>query len=299
MTDENLVFKFDELEKDGAGWLKQCMTTAAANNINAMDHKCFARACTTKEAISKLLYEGLRVVERQNKLIGNLREQAQTLKSETIHCQATVIRLQEQQIAGQGQQLAAMNTSVADTVKTTVHETVEKERKSYSQAVKSSSSSTVQTESASVFKGDNLKAMVKNVVEKEDRSRNLMMFGLPEKDGGDEQLKEDVVNVFGQIGEKPRIEVCRLGTRKGSHTPRPVRVKVTSSVIVQQILVKAKQLRLSESHKSIFLSPDCSVEERAKQKELVAALKKKKLEEPNKKHFLKHGKICSEEAPHQ
>ena len=56
-----------------------------------------------------------------------------------------------------------------------------------------------------------MNSVVKQVVEDTDRSRSLMVFGLPEED--DEKISERISSVFEAFGEKPRFEACR-GSRK-------------------------------------------------------------------------------------
>ena len=76
---------------------------------------------------------------------------------------------------------------------------------------------------------------------------------------------------------------------------RPVKVTLSSSTIVQQILVKSRKLRLSAKYNTVFLSPDRTAEQRAQQRELVQELKKKTDAEPLKRHFIKGGQIVSVE----
>lgn len=153
-----------------------------------------------------------------------------------------------------------------------------------------------QTYSAAVEKGlsvtpANLKSVVKEVVEEEDRSRNIMVFGLAEET--DEQLGDKVSDVLQTIGEKPRIEVCRVGNRDVTKPGRTVKVTLSSSVIVNQILSKARNLRDSEKHKSVFLSADRSYEQRTEHRLLVVELKKRAADDPDKRHFIRNGKVCS------
>ena len=103
-----------------------------------------------------------------------------------------------------------------------------------------------------------LQTVVKRVVEEEDRSRNLVIFGLAEEDG--EKVTEKVGEVFEAVGEKPTVEACRIGKKKTNleNACRPVKVTVSSSLMVTQILTKARKLRLSEKFKTVFVSPDCS-----------------------------------------
>ena len=74
-----------------------------------------------------------------------------------------------------------------------------------------------------------------------------------------------------------------------------VKVTLSSSLMVSQILSKARRLRNSNRYKTVFISLDRSYEERAEHKTLVDKLKKKKAEEPNKRHFISNGTVKSAE----
>ena len=101
--------------------------------------------------------------------------------------------------------------------------------------------------------------------------------------------------MFGQINEKPHFEAVRVGNKTADKArPRPVKVSLGNSWAVHQILIKAKELRLSQYHKTVYISPDRSPEERAVHKELVQKLREKVREEtdPEKRYFIRSGRIC-------
>ena len=50
------------------------------------------------------------------------------------------------------------------------------------------------------------------------------------------------------------------------------------------------------NHKTVFVAPDRSAEDRAKQRTLVSELKRKKINEPNNRHFLRGGTVVSVET---
>ena len=52
----------------------------------------------------------------------------------------------------------------------------------------------------------------------------------------------------------------------------------------------------STIHKSVFVLPDRGAEDRVKQRTLVSELKRKKIDEPNKGHFLRGGTVVSVET---
>ena len=88
---------------------------------------------------------------------------------------------------------------------------------------------------------DTLKSVAKQVVVEEGLSRNIMVFGLQEGDEESEDLNLKVGAVFGHLGEKPRLEAVRLGKKSqtGSEGARPVKVTLSSSSFVHQILCKS------------------------------------------------------------
>ena len=73
-----------------------------------------------------------------------------------------------------------------------------------------------------------------------------------------------------------------------------MKVCVSSSLIVHQILGNARYLRNSKKFKTVYLSPDRSPREQQEaRKELVATMRAQALEEPHKKFYIKEGQIHS------
>ena len=139
-----------------------------------------------------------------------------------------------------------------------------------------------------------LKQMVQAVVQQEDRSRNLMVFGLSEKEN--EDITEQVQQVFQEIGIKPAImEVSRVGKSSKEKKKRPVKVILSSSSVAFQILSQARRLRESVDFSSVFVRPDRSEEERSQNRLLVQELIKKRRDEPGKRHFIRGGTLHSVE----
>ena len=88
-----------------------------------------------------------------------------------------VIVQQHEIIVSKDKLLASVQSAVTETVS----ETVKAEIKSYSDVVKCSSESAAQNQISS----DTVRSAVKSAVEEEDRSRNLMLFGVVEKESED------------------------------------------------------------------------------------------------------------------
>ena len=136
-----------------------------------------------------------------------------------------------------------------------------------------------------------VESAVKSAVEEEDRTKNLMMFGVVEEK--EEELEKKILEVLEQVDEKPRVAECsRIGnTKKGE--VRPIKVTIYSADAVHRILSKAGRLKKTEAYQTVFLAADRTVKERAARKRLVEQLKQKQQTEPDQYHFVRNDKICS------
>ena len=205
-----------------------------------------------------------------------------SLKCKLISCQEQNISLREELAECKAEQIEVLKTTVTDSVKA--------EFKSYSSVVQQS------PPSEPTMSSSTLQSVVKRVVEEEDRSRNLVIFGLAEAEG--EKITERVGEVFEALGVKPRVEACRIGKKKSSSEKacRPVKVTVSSSLMVVQILSNARKLRQSENFKAVFVTPDRSMEQREIHRNLVKELKEKSELNPSKRFYIKGDKVCSNES---
>ena len=118
-----------------------------------------------------------------------------------------------------------------------------------------------------------------------------MVFGMPEKEN--ENVTEQVQEVFQQLGIKPSMDAIRVGKPDKEKTKRPVKVTLSSSSVVSHILSQSRKLRQSEKFSSVFVRPDRSEEERVQNRLLVQELIKKRSNESGKRHFIKGGTIHS------
>ena len=198
-------------------------------------------------------------------------ERIEELSSEKIEDQKTVISLQNQLIEKKDRELNA------------VQNTVQTELKTYSSALTKTC--------AAALAPKKIKAAVQSVSEKEERSRNIIIYGMSESSG--ENLQEKVSEVISKIDEKPVVkDSCRIGPIK-SDRPRPVKFTVNSSDVVSQVLRKAKLLRTQEGYSKVYLCPDRSAAERKVHKELWDQVKQKKSSEPNRIHLIRDNKVVS------
>ena len=227
-------------------------------------------------------------ITHQNAYLFDLVAELSELRSRILTSQSDVIKLQEDLLSCQAQKLESVQSTVTSTVQEVVHNTVQTEIKSYSEAV----AGTISQSHSDQITSEKLKKTLQDVVEENDRSKNLMVFGFTEEE--EEDLVGRLEEIFDELGEKPHIEACRVGT-KASGKSRPVKISMSNSVKCQQILAKSWRLKRTVKYKTVYFAPDRSVIQREEHKKLVEELKKVRLaaNDPEKRYFIKNGKIES------
>ena len=264
--------RLDDLREETEGWLEEFRE--ATKKVEVISGEALNKPSLKKATLAELLADAYSVIESQYGLLSDLQRANGELKTELLGTQSKMIRLQEEQLKCNAEQLQSLQTTVQSTVK----DTMQSEIKSYSSVL------TAGPTPAAVISPDALKKVVQAVVEEEDRSRNVILFGLSEENA--ENLSGEVGDLFGSVDEKPTFVASRIG-KKIAGKARPVKVTLSGNVAAQQILYKAKRLRSVEKFKSVFVSPDMSPDERARHRQLILDLKRTIAEQPAKKHFIR------------
>jgi hypothetical protein len=91
-------------------------------------------------------------------------------------------------------------------VKSSVESNLKEQFKSYSEAA---AENVMVCPSEGLTDPATLKKVVKSVVQEEDRSKNVIIFGLLERK--DEKVDERVQEVFQELGLKPTLHASRVG----------------------------------------------------------------------------------------
>ena len=81
-----------------------------------------------------------------------------------------------------------------------------------------------------------LRKVVKSVVQEEDRSKNVIIFGLQERKG--ENIEERVEEIFQDIGLKPKLQAVRVG--KVSNRERPVNRTETENPVFRPYFMQTE-----------------------------------------------------------
>ena len=88
----------------------------------------------------------------------------------------------------------------------------------------------------------------------EDRSKNLVVFGVTEGDGESVKSKLSDLLDIEQLDEEPEIlDSTRIGQHEAGSTSRPIKFRVKSSETAFQILRKAKRLKDIDGCKTIYI----------------------------------------------
>ena len=221
-------------------------------------------------------------------------ESVEKMKEEKVSDQATIIDLQKKLIEAKDEQVKKLQETFQGEVKS-----VQSEMKTFASVLqKEMQSQTTEVKSfASVMSAKKVGETVRQVVEKEERGRNVIMYGVPEN--GDQPLETHVGEILEKTGQKPRIsECCRLGQRRDGAV-RPVKVILSSSSVAMEVQRSAKLLREAEGCRQIFICPDRTVEQRKAQKGLVDQLKKLRTDNPGMRYRIKGGQVmvCETSVP--
>ena len=239
----------------------------------------FKKQKPLKDDMAGMLCQAMVYCGKQNEMLQELQYDVAAMKTELVNAQKRIIQLQDELLASKDVQLQSLQT----TVKTSVKDTVKAEFVSYS--------AMVQKQPAQTLEHDVVKTLGKTVVEEEDRSRSVLVFGL--EDEGAEDLQKKIGDVFLEIGEQPRVEASRLGKVVTGGKARPVKVCFSSSSAASHVLTKARALKQSQKYSKVFICPDRSPAQRSEHRLLVEELKKKSKEEPGQRHFIRRGRVVS------
>ena len=265
MDPEFTLAALHQLEEEYQTIFDSVVETAKCKSISDVANARGALTKPTKDSLAALIQNMTNVLSRSKNLLRSAAVTFDKLKNEQISNQNSMLKLQNELLDCKSEQLSAVET------------TVKSEIKSFSDIVQQNSNKTITPAK--------LKTAVESVVQKEDRSRNLMIFGLEEEEDGSGDLEDRITWLFGEINEKPRVKDC-VRLRTGFESAGPVKVTLSNPESVRQILSKSKELR------QVYITPDRSSEQRAERRKLVEEMKKRMKEQPERYFFIKKDIIC-------
>ena len=173
-------------------------------------------------------------------------DRCETLEAEKIMDQNTNIMLQSEVIQKKEVEINCMRETMQNTIKNEI-----------------TSYATVLSKSrAAALAPNKISKAMKSAVDRDDRKKNAIIYGLSETEG--EVVANKVEEVLSQLNEKPIIikDCCRIGLKKPKAV-RPIKFAVNSSDMAMQIFHKSFVLRSKEDFRSVYVCPDRTDEERA------------------------------------
>jgi hypothetical protein len=196
-----------------------------------------------------------------------------------------VLDTQTQLIEGQKQEIS------------TVKEVVQVEMKTWADVVKKNSYQDKQSTKKSV------KDAIKAVNEEEERSKNLIIYGVKE-----EEEEEHVEGLDIKIDPLPGLitliseqtecsdsyvrNIYRIGNKTLGKV-RPIKVELESSTDVANFLSNAHKLKTTDKYKSVYLAPDRTLEQRVAHNKLVTQMKELIKRDSTKHYYIRDNKIKS------
>ena len=153
-----------------------------------------------------------------------------------------------------------------------------------------------------VLTATTVKEAVRAVNEEEERSKNLIIYGVAEdkidddeKDCSKEKLHEIVKSVQKVTSSDDSlpvhgVKVYRLG-KKTANSNRPIKVEFQCSGDVENILKNAYKLKAKDDLKSVYVSPDRTKEQRAEHGKLVKQMKQMISRDGSKHYFIRDNKV--------
>ena len=134
---------------------------------------------------------------------------------------------------------------------------------------------------------------MKRVALEEDRSKSLIIFGLPE---AEENLHAQVSGILlDHLNEKPKLLSCKRIGKDTRERVKPVKLTLYSSEQARTILSKTKLLRHVKSFSSVYITHDRSAADRIAYKKVVDQLLNKRTAEPDKVHVIRNFRVVSSE----
>ena len=229
-----------------------------------------------KDTIIKVVNALAGALTRSSELLHLAAADVDQLKSDKLRLQDQLLASKDEVLTGKDEQIAEMKTSVKS------------EFKSWADVVSKTCNSTA------VITPKCIKEAVKSAVNEEDRSHNVMVYGVEEGGSNEDDLRQfsDILDEVGLFFGDISVIVERIGEIKEGSV-RPIRVRFEKSDFVFKVLSKARLLKNSEKFSSVYLGPDRTIEERKAHRTLVEQLKKKRLENIDRVFFIRNNIVCS------
>ena len=260
------------MERDMGSEILKLMKAVNVSSTSEINQNNLQRL--NKGPLSSFLLSMVGLFEKNVELCKSAAVKCDQLKSEQIEIQKQIMKSQQDQL-----------DSVQKTVKTEMKTWADVAKKNLTQS--------------KVITTKTVKEAVRAVNEEEEKSRNLIIYGVKEgeedkSEWGEEGLHGVVKSVHEAAvsdGSLPAVvDVYRLGD-KAANKIRPIKVELKSSSDVDIILRGAHKMKQYSDLKSVYVSPDKTKEQRAIHSKLVLKMKEMIKKDSSKNYFIKDSKV--------
>lgn len=217
------------------------------------------------------------------------RDRLDATKDELLERDRKIIALQDE-VSALKDTIISMKDSLLETSVNAVQAVVKEEIQSYSSVLESAATA-VKESCVSALAPSKIRTAI--VSASEDRSTNLIVYGLPES--SDSTDRDSIKDLFQHLDEALVMsKVERLG-RSGEQV-RPIRVVMRTREAARTILGKSARLKDSDLYQRVYIAPDRTFEERSERRALVARLRQMRDHEPEKVWRIRRGSIVENEC---
>lgn len=270
-----------ELDKEREEWWGNIFESLETKDKDKVNISRIQEANIPYSEVMQWVEDATCLVNQNEAVVKHLLAVIDKFKSEALLAQQKIIKLQDKLLDKKNEEINSFKQDCTQTVQ----ETVKEEIRSFSEVLKSAPQTPAVCE-------EKLKLVVKSAIEEDDKGKNLIIHGLKEEEK--EKLQSKVTPILEVLGaSKAKVEVCRIGKKSTTKSVRPVKVVFASNSQARLVLSKAKQLKDTAAYKSVFLSPDRTLEERVAHQKLIIKLKEERARDKTSRHFIRNGKICS------
>ena len=267
---------FSDLDDEYESLFKNILRATGCSSVSELKADKMMKPTIKREELTTWLEDSFDVMVRARQALFLAEETMKSLLDQTINDKFSIISLQNIVIEKQDQNLQEMSSTVQDEMRGQCDIAKKSCRKSDSYVAK-----------------EHIKTRLKSVSKEEDRSKNLIVFGLHEEK--EEDLESKVSGVLECLGDKPKLLNCvRMTKGDKKDSARPVKVTLSSSGTVHRILQQSGSIRNMERYKGVLIAPDRSSEERFQK--LVEMMKEFIKTDPSKYYYMKRKLLAGEET---
>ena len=208
-----------------------------AKKIQKFNEKVLNTNQIKKSDLATTIMSLVNILDSTHSVLKSASVKIEELSSDQVEDKKTIIQLQKKSLESMDKEVAAVQSTVKSEIRT------------FAEIVKSENKISATSQK--------IQRAVKSAVSEDQRSKNVVIFGLQEE-GKIDRLRARVTVLVKLIveGETPPIKgVIRIGTAKDG-VCRPVRVTFESKEVAISVSSNAKNLRQNPVYKSTYVSPE-------------------------------------------